>query len=161
MKTVIQNLLLLSLLGCCCTISSCKKESTEVKPDFREHFTGDFEFTIMKESWSDAMPDNIYDTTTFAGSIRLYSSTDNEHDLYFGTDNPAENPMAYITIKFLQAQRGHITSVVSEAGLLEEKLGHRYSHEGTFLGSDSLRFEVRGLGGIGGGTNYEVIGVRR
>ncbi len=134
---------------------SCKKEqSIEIK-DFREKYYGDFNFKVIKELWSLGDP-VTYDTSYYAGIIRKYELIDSDSDLY--TDYVEENPIAKITIEFNQNTK--ITSQINEDGILTPKSGYHYSHKGEFVDIDTIKFYVDRLGGLGGGRNYDVIGIR-
>ncbi len=122
--------------------------------DYRNKYMGDYRFIVISEQWTMGQP-NIYDTAIYHGKIRKFISSDSEDDLYVYDDSD-ENPNEKITIEFLHNKK--ITSVLEENGDLENRYGAHYHHEGKFTDHYSIDFSISGLGGLGGGINYEVNG---
>jgi hypothetical protein len=74
-------------------------------------------------------------------------------------DDSNENPIEKITIEFMQNSK--ITTLLKTNGEFTDKYGHHYSHSGKYTHIDTIEFAVRGLGGLGAGLNYNVIGIRK
>lgn len=125
--------------------------------DYRNPFTGDFYFRVIIQHWVLGQP-TTYDTSFYSGVIRKYELADSENDLSPGNDSE-ENPDKKITIEFSPDTR--ITSLISEDGTLIPKSGHHYGHSGAFVNVDKIKFFVGGMGGLGGGWNYDVEGTRK
>ena len=125
--------------------------------DFRNKYYGDFYFTTIKENWIEDQP-TIYDTIYHHGFIRKFELEDRIGDLFgsYNGDDSDENPDEKITIVFSEK----LTSLLNPNGELVTKVGMHYYHEGKFVTTDSIMFEVTGLGGLGGGWNYYVKGIR-
>ena len=124
--------------------------------DVRIPYLGKFNFKIIKETWMLGQP-TTYDTSFYDGLIRKFIPEDSEHDLC-SYDNPDEDPNEKITIEFQEGTK--ITSILRENGDLVPKGCPHYSHFGGFPGLDTIAFQINGLGGLGGGRNYEVLGIR-
>lgn len=134
---------------------SCKKDD-----DFRDKYTGSFTFTVMEEFWIAGQP-TVYDTFTYNGTIFRYATGDEEIDLC--GDDTALIPSRSITIHFMDkilynTNEGIIISELTEDGGLVTKGGHHYYHYGEFIGEDSISFAVEGLGSLGGGWDYKIVG---
>lgn len=130
--------------------------SIEIK-DFRTKYLGDFSFKVVTESWMLGQP-TTYDTSFYNGVIRRYELIDSENDLYIDDDSD-ENPNEKITIEFKQNTK--ITSLLNSDGSLVSKSGYHYGHQGRFTDIDTIVFSIGGLGGLGGGLNYKVEGIRK
>jgi hypothetical protein len=130
--------------------------SIEIK-DFRTKYLGDFYFKVITESWMLGQP-TTYETSFYNGVIRRYELIDSENDLYIDDDS-YENPNEKITIEFKQNTK--ITSLLNTDGSLVSKSGSHYGHQGRFTDIDTIAFSIGGLGGLGGGWNYEVEGIRK
>lgn len=124
--------------------------------DFRIKYLGDFYFKVITESWMYG-ESPIYDTSFYSGVIRKYEYSDSENDLYIDDDGE-ENSNEKITIEFKSNTK--ITSILNEDGSLIPKSGHHYYHYGEFTCIDTINLSIDGLGGLGGGWNYEVVGIR-
>jgi hypothetical protein len=124
--------------------------------DSRQIWVGNFEFNVFTENWMMGQATN-YDTTIYHGEIRNYVSADDAIDLS-SFEVEGENPNEKITIEFLA--NTYITSVINPDGSLVTKLGYHYGHSGGFIEVDTIAFQVGGLGGLGFGTNYTIVGVR-
>jgi hypothetical protein len=124
--------------------------------DYRQKYYGDFYFKTITEWWMLGQP-TTYDTTYYQGIIRKYETADSENDLYLDDDSD-DNPNEKITILFKQNTK--ITSLLTIDGQLVPKTGYHYGHHGGFTHIDTIDFYVGGLGGLGGGNNYFVTGVR-
>ncbi len=124
--------------------------------DFRSKYLGNFYFQTITELWTLGQP-TTYDTSFYSGVIRRYELADSDNDLYLNDDS-GENPNAKITIEFKPNTK--ITSLLNEDGNLIPKTGYHYYHQGGFSTTDTIVFSVEGLGGLGGGWNYYVIGIR-
>lgn len=140
------------------TAFACKKEK-----DYRDNFTGNFTFTVMEEFWMVGQP-TIYDTFMYDGTIRHYAAGDEEIDLC--GDDTALIPSRSITIHFMDkilynTNEGFIISEVTEDGGFVTKGGHHYYHYGEFIGTDSISFAVEGLGSLGGGWDYRILGKKK
>ncbi len=143
--------------------------SNENDIDYRDIYTGKFDFTIYRTSWSlnpDGNGDNLtttrHDTSEHSGLIRKYESVDDGDCNYFhdlDDDNENENPQEKITIEF--GDCNIITSTLKENGELEYKSGYHYSHQGGFVHIDTIEFSIGGLGGLGGGSSYKIVGIRK
>lgn len=144
----------LSLVGLIslCSIG-CKKDN-----DFRIQYTGDFNFRVITMFWMMGQP-TTYDTSFYNGVIRKYELADSESDLYSENDSEEKSPNEKITIEF--APNAKITSLIDEDGTLTPKSGYHYHHEGGFVHADTIKFYVGGFGGLGGGWNYTVLGIRK
>jgi hypothetical protein len=129
--------------------------SIEIK-DFRTKYLGDFYFKVITESWMLGQP-TTYDTSYYNGVIRRFELIDSENDLYIDDDSN-ENPNEKITIEFKQNTK--ITSILKEDGSLISKSGYHYYHQGGFTDIDTIIFTIGGLGGLGGGWNYDMVGIR-
>lgn len=129
--------------------------SVEIK-DFRTKYLGNFHFKVITESWMIETP-TTYDTSYYHGVIRKYELTDSDNDLCYNDDSD-ENPDEKITIEFKQNTK--ITSLLNSDGSLVSKSGYHYYHQGSFTDIDTIAFSIGGLGGLGGGCNYEVEGTR-
>jgi len=138
-----------------CIFGSCANEVGE-EVDYRNSYLGDFNFTVIEEYWLMGEP-TVYDTLNYLGIIKEYAAPDSEND-FFVEDDSAEDPMRKISIEFLENK--HITSEIIIGGELISKSGYHYHHEGTFIGNDTIKFVLSGLGGLGGGINYEIKGIR-
>lgn len=125
--------------------------------DYRGPFCGEMRFTVLTTTWMMGQPPTT-STSVFDGEVRPFVPSDSANDFYVDDDS-AEDPDRKITIAFIP--QGHITSLLEEDGTLVEKTGYHYGHNGGFDHLDTLRFTLGGLGGLGGGTNYSVVGVRR
>lgn len=125
--------------------------------DFRTNYFGNFDFTVIIESWAMNLP-TTYDTFHYPGVIREYILSDSDDDFY-SHDDSDENPHQKITIGFLQGAK--ITSLINLKGELIPKMGIHYHHQGKFVTIDSIAFSIGGLGGLGGGWNYMVNGIRK
>jgi hypothetical protein len=125
--------------------------------DYRIPFYGEMRFTVLTTTWMMGQPTTT-STTVFDGEVRSFYPADSANDFYV-EDDSAEDPDRKITIAFIP--QGHITSLLEEDGTMVGKTGYHYGHSGGFDHPDTLRFTVGGLGGLGGGTNYSVVGVRR
>ena len=124
--------------------------------DGRIKYLGKYNFKIVKENWIMGTP-SVYDTSHFSGVIRKYKLADSENDL-FSDDDSGDDPSKKITINFKGSKK--ITSLISENGNLVSKWGFHYSHSGMFTHLDTIKFKIHGLGGIGGGVNYNILGIR-
>ena len=54
-----------------------------------------------------------------------------------------------------------ITSLIFADGVLATKDDNNYHHEGFFIDSTEIHFEITGLGGISAGANYSVVGIKQ
>ncbi len=124
--------------------------------DYRIKYIDEFYFTVITESWSITNP-TIYDTSYYNGLIRKFIETDMENDL-FASEEENIKIDEKITIEFNNNTK--ITSLIDTNGVLIEKYGYHYCHNGKFLDENTIEFYVGGLGGLGGGWNYKVKGVR-
>ena len=131
--------------------------SIDIK-DYRLKYYGNYYFKVKTEEWMMGSP-RKYHTNYYNGVIREYKLVDSEHDLY-SLDDTKENPDVKITIEFLKDT--HITSKLCvKNGKLCAKIGYHYTHYGGFIGTDTIKFNIDGLGGMGAGWNYKVQGVRK
>jgi hypothetical protein len=125
-------------------------------PDYRSKYTGNFVFTTISEFWMMGQA-TVYDTIKYYGNIKIYMEGDSLKDLsYF--DYQTENSAHKITIEFLS--NTYITPEITEEGTFIAKGGYHYGHSGGFITNDTVKFNVGGFGGLGGGTNYYISGVR-
>jgi len=137
-------------------LGSCKKE----EQDYRLKYTGNFDFTVIEESWMLGQ-DTLYDSTTFYnGSIRKFLIEDKNLDLdqnefHFNTLDPDKR----ITIIFSEDKI--ITPEITDEGAFMLIQTYHYFHEGRFSDADNIEFSVTGLGWLGGGLNYYVSGKRK
>lgn len=139
--------------------------SVEVR-DYRTKYIGSFYFETITQRWSinkqtaekDLYYSTSYDTSYYNGMVSIYKSIDSESDLYV-YDDSNENKNEKITIEF--GTNTIITSLLNSDGSLVPKTGYHYSHQGGYAGFDTIKFTVNGLGGLGGGINYRVFGVRK
>lgn len=142
---------------------SCKKKEIEqndvtVIEDYRIKYLGEFDFTTIATSWVMGQP-TTYDTTHYTGSIKIYATGDNEKD-WCSFDNLEEQNNRRLSIEFEKDVL--FTPEVLESGVFIEKYGYHYGHSGKFNSSlDQVTFYIGGFGGLGGGTNYQIIGVRK
>ncbi len=85
---------LLKIVAFCIIIfifQNCKKNENDSntansETDYRAKYLGNFNFTIITESWMLGQPTK-YDTSIYAGVIRKFVSADSENDLYTNDDN--------------------------------------------------------------------------
>jgi len=124
--------------------------------DYRTKFCGDFYFKVIKESWMIDQP-TIYDTSYYGGVLRFYDIVDSDNDVFSGDDSD-ENPNRKVAIQFKSNLL--LTSLIDEHGILIPKTGYHYGHHGNFVQLDTIVFFVGGFGGLGGGYNFEVHGIR-
>jgi hypothetical protein len=129
---------------------SCEKD------DSRIQYLGNFRFTISSEKWQLGQP-TTNESSVYNGLVRKFKPTDSETDLY-PEDDSGENSNEKITIEFMQG--GKITTLLTDEGALADKYAAHYHHSGRFTHIDTLVFTVTGLGGLGGGVNFSVKGVR-
>jgi hypothetical protein len=137
------------------SLVSCKKDDL----DYRTKYTGNFKFTIVEEFWLLGQPTQ-YETSTFTGTIRLYSIEDEENDI-------DENEFHYniiddekrITITFTKNKI--ITPEITDDGTFMLIQAHHYFHECGIVDANSIEFSVTNLGGLGGSWNYYVSGKRK
>jgi hypothetical protein len=119
-------------------LSACSKESK---------YTGRFNFTVIENSWGGISPETYYsnyDTIEFSGSVRTYKK-DTLKIKYL------KDCVLYCIIdengQFIYGRReGYITDSY-------------YPTSGGFKSEDELDFSFH-TGGIGGGIDYNVTGVR-
>lgn len=135
-------------------ITSCQKEEIPpmTLPDYRENYTGNYEYELIVYSWQMGQPSS-YDTSINQGLIRFYEYGDYDSNLY--SSEETGDTSNTIAIEFGPM----ITSEVTTDGLLVEKFGYHYHHQGYFV-QDSIYFSVTGLGGLGGGADYYVRGAK-
>ncbi len=100
-----------------------------------------------------------YDTLQTEGLVRKYEPEDSDSDL-FGQDDSEMDNSKRITIEIRNGDP-FITPMIEESGLIFPLSGSHYHHEGLFTDQDHLTFSVTGLGGLGGGCNYYVPGIRK
>jgi hypothetical protein len=125
--------------------------------DYRFKFFGSFYFVSKKATWILDKP-WAYETIYYHGMVRPYKLIDSDNDLCsYGNDNNV-NPNNKITIEFIPGNK--ITSGIYPDGHLYYKWGYHYDSWGSFNSIDTIKFSISGLGGLGGGVNYEIIGVR-
>ncbi len=136
-------------------LSRAAELTIEVR-DYRTKYIGTFSFKIITESWSIAAPP-VFDTSYYIGAVRKYEPNDSQNDLFYDDDS-GENPDRKITIAFKNNRK--ITSLLNIDGSLVPKSGYHYHHEGGYTDTNSINFIVVGLGGLGGGVNYQVEGKR-
>lgn len=154
----IKLILLLTIVSSNCLIfQSCDKEDYL---DYRSNFFGEFNFIVITERWSFVNPGYSYDTISYLGKIREYSSNDIDNDLCVISlvDDSNEEANKKITIIFKENEL--ITSTLTKGGQLIEKVGYHYFHQGKFIGKDAIEFTIQGLGGLGYGFSYYVKGIR-
>ncbi|HZK07251.1 MAG TPA: hypothetical protein VFC92_03530 [Bacteroidales bacterium] len=137
-------------------VVSCEKENNNQRPDFRTEYLGNFNFKVVSEFWTVNPVPPIYDTSFYNGVIRKYELIDSEDD-YYNDDDSHENPNEKITLIFSPNKK--ITSLINKNGILTTRSGIHYLHHGKFMHLDTIEFYV-GIGGLGGGRNYEVKGIR-
>jgi len=150
--------LILIFLMTACNRLKIKQEESIIQESIvnLEQFCGNFKFKVIKESWDNLNPTR-YDTSFYNGTIRKYITSDSKLDLYH-EDDSKEDSTKKITIGFLDSTI--ITSIINSSGELMIKSGSHYHLEGKFIDSLSMNFTLSGLGGLGGGWNYYVIGIR-
>lgn len=157
MKTTIRKILTLTLLLLMATVLGCENFSL-FKGDYRKKYYGDYSFTMIIENWRMDTA-TWYDTVLTEGEVRKYETADSENDIFSQNDSEMDSDKR-ITIE-LEKGNPFITPVIDENGLFVPLYGYHYLHEGLFTDQDHLSFSVRGLGGLGGGTNYFITGVRK
>jgi hypothetical protein len=145
---------LLVLFGFFVGFCYCCKKHEPV--DYREKFTGKFTFEVISDYWSINPIYNSRDTLTYKGTIKIFTDGDSLNDL--NSIDSVKYDHHRFTIEFLQGI--WITPEIDENGIIREVTSYRYHHVGGFVNSDSIRFTVDQLGGLGGGRNYYVTGKR-
>ncbi len=154
MKTLNWISILISLI-ILISLTNCEKE-TKGMADYRDAFIGNYQYTIYRHQWEMYKP-SIYDTLYNSGQITKFVTADSYDDLYVMDDDTLQDISTKITIKFGKSLS--ITSIVNFSGVLTNKNGYHYGHSGTFKTNGEVEFSVMGLGGMGGGTDFVVIGV--
>lgn len=139
-------------------ILACGCENTPfIKGNYRKAFYGDFSFTIIVYNWR-MDTGSWWDTLYYEGLVRKYIPEDSDSDL-FGPDDSEMNDSKRITIEVRNGDP-FITPMIEESGLFFPLSGSHYYHQGLFTDHDHLNFSVTGLGGLGGGCDYYVTGIR-
>jgi hypothetical protein len=129
-----------------------------LKGNYRKQYCGNFSFTMIVFNWR--MDTGAwYDTVYTEGLVRIYEPDDSESDLYVSDDSDLDKHKR-ITIA-MKDRNPFITPIIDEAGFFSPLSGYHYYHEGLFTDPDHFNFSVIGLGGMGGGCNYYVQGVRK
>lgn len=144
--------LIFGLLVLSSTLQACNKSIF----DYRNDFCDEYEFEVRATYWEGST--TTFDTLFYDGEIRLFEVGDRENDLY-SDDDSAEPKEEKVTIQFLADTK--ITSIIDEEGKLELKSGSHYYHSGGFEDENTIIFGITGLGGMGGGAEYEIIGTRK
>lgn len=152
LRNMIKSLLIFGLLFG--LLYSCKKDNTV---DYKTKYIGNFTFTVVRDFWSIDSRNNWSDTLNYDGTIKLYSDGDNLNDL--SSFDSIKNASQRFTIVFLKDIM--ITPEILYNGTIREIGGYHYHHVGGFVNNDEIQFVVDRLGGLGGGTNYSVIGKRK
>ena len=143
------------------SFTSCEYDSTVIE-EFGDNYSideyyGNFSFKVITELWKYG-EDRIYDTSYYDGFIKKFELPDNQVNLD-NMDDTLEDPTQKITIKFKELLI--ITPRINLQGELIAKNQVHYHHEGKFSDLSTFDFKVTGLGGLGGGVNYYVKGVRK
>lgn len=123
--------------------------------DFRPKYLGDFYFRSIKTGWSVAYGNTI-DTSYYHGLIRKYELIDSQND-YFQGDDSNEPSSGKITFEYQPNEV--FTSLVNPDGSIVPKSHNHYHHEGGFAGVDTIAFTFSNFA-LGGGTSYDVLGIR-
>ena len=124
--------------------------------DYRVSYIGNYHFRVVTEHWEYGTG-IWHDTTWYDGEILFYDSYLDAEALRCYEDSIAFEER--ITIHFLPEY--FIASGIDRLGNLTACSGYHYYHEGGFISKSEIKFEVKGLGGLGKGWNYEVYGKRR
>jgi hypothetical protein len=130
--------------------------------DYREKYTGHYNFTVESYEWHTGAPINIQNlpTITYAGTISIYKEGDYLKDLNqsFSSDEYLDTNKR-LTIEFLA--NDFITPAISEDGTLGEEWVPHYHCSGQFTNDDDIEFIVEDIGGVGLTLNYHVTGTRK
>ncbi len=133
----------------------CKKQQNIDKNYLKQYF-GVYHFTTIVENWSGAYP-TTYDTLYQTGSVSEFKTVDSDSDLCASIE-PVKETGQRCTIKF---GYNSITPTVNSSDTFVVRYGPHYCHKGFFYGDSKVIFSVTGLGGLGGGYNYYVSGVKQ
>ncbi len=143
-----QNLII--LISLFVFLISCRKDGQK-KNDFRANYIGEYELYVHSHHWQY----NAYDywtEDTIVGEVFIYDSTQSysylQNTFYPFTEEEISNAL---TIRFTEFY--HSYCYLQEDDTIRSAGGYHYSHSGYFTG-DSLYFNVVGLGGLGGGSDY-------
>ena len=144
-----QNFIALVILILCTT--SCRKDEPE-KIDFRESYVGEYEILVNSHHWQMGASDS-WSEYTITGEIFIYDSSKNFSYVQntFMPFEPSEGASHGLTIRFTDYYHSHF--YLQEDDTIRWAGGYHYGHSGYFTG-DSIYFNVTGLGGLGGGSNY-------
>ncbi len=124
--------------------------------DYRYSYIGDYQFRVVTEHWEYGTG-IWYDTIWHEGEILFYDEYRDEEALRCYEDSTGLEER--ITIQFLPEY--FISPGIDRVGKLIPCGGYHYYHEGGFISKNEIEFEVRGLGGLGRGWNFEVYGKRK
>lgn len=134
---------------------SCRKDEeipSNTPEDFRDKYVGEYEFYVHSYHWQYGTV-SYWVEDTIIGQVFKYDSL-KSYTCVFNTFSPFDTPKetsAGLTIRFTESCHSHC--YVNQDDTIRSAGGYHYFHEGYFKG-DSLYFNVTGLGGLGGGTNY-------
>ncbi len=153
--------LLLFLFNRCKKEENAKETEPAVEADYRDKYCGSFLFTIINQSWMLGQP-TVYDTSQYLGNISKLDLAQFEESI--SVTNPEERLLIIygstnLTNK-MDPFRRIIPRILANDSLVPES-GYHYHHSGHFATLDSISFKVTGLGGLGGGNNLFISGIRQ
>jgi hypothetical protein len=135
---------------------ACRKDKTipsnSNQEDFRDKYVGEYQLYVHSYHWQMGT-DAYWQDDTVIGEVFKYNSTQyysNVQNTFSPFTTPAETSSG-LTIRFTDSYHSHC--YVYQNDTIRSEGGYHYDHEGYFKG-DSLYFNVTGLGGLGGGTNF-------
>ena len=124
--------------------------------DYRDPFFGDFDFVIRRitnSKLSGLERDTFYHT----GIVRPYERSDQDQQFYPFNGHPG-SIFESITIEI--GLHKVFATVMDESGNFSPRMGPHYYHMGSFHGTDSISFEMTGLGGLSYYIDYYIVGRR-
>lgn len=159
MKTVFTFIRSLCIIPVVLLMFACSRKSSIAIPpldttDNRLSLIGNYHFTTVKYVWHIGVPD-FYDTLEFDGTIKLYE--DGDQLIALNPIYPTNNAEKRVTIEFIDS-----TLIIPEISIADTFVtvhSIHYNHSGKFF-NNTCSFEVSGLGGLSGGTNYIVNGYK-
>lgn len=119
-------------------------------------YFGNYQFRVIKENWIG--PTYNYDTFNTSGTVSNYAVEDGNSDLC-ALQEPINEIGQRYTIKFMTDNS--ITPCVDSIDNFVERHFAHYNHYGHFHDSTRVDFSITGMGGLGGGYNYYVSGVKQ
>jgi len=156
-KKLLTFSLLLSLVAVASLLQGCKKDDDGTTEDFRDAYTGQYEFTVASYYWTINTPTS-YDTNVYVGTITKFVPGDVEIDtLIF--NNKGEEISNRITIKY--APNLAIAPVLNEDGTFVRESEVTFNREGAFQDPNTLEFIVATKAGQGSAQGAYITAVRK